>query len=206
MKKTFTIVDLLVLLAAVLVLGYSSMAFSGEPGVTEKYKNAKVPFDAAAVDVIQDLPKNTVTVRQRYRGGLFRTETRKDKIARFKCSQCHNDKPVTVHQAAEIAHGRVVLDHGSTEKPLDCYTCHDREDRDQLVTEGGQRVDMDHSYQLCGQCHFRQKKDWVGGAHGKRIGYWAGARVVKTCASCHDPHSPHFKKRWPVTYSSPNAK
>ncbi len=206
MKKTFTIVDLLVLITAMLVLCYSSVAFSGEPGVTEKYKRAKAHFDATAIDVIQDLPKHTVTVRQRYQGGFFRTETRKDKIARFKCSQCHNDKPVTVHQAAKIAHGRIVLEHGSREKPLDCFTCHDREDRDQLVTEGGQRVDMDHSYQLCGQCHFRQKKDWVGGAHGKRIGYWAGARVVKTCASCHDPHSPHFKKRWPVTYSSPNAK
>jgi hypothetical protein len=32
-----------------------------------------------------------------------------------------------------------------------------------LVTEQGMQVDIDHSYQMCGQCHFRQKKDWVGG-------------------------------------------
>ena len=124
----------------------------------------------------------------------------------YKCSQCHNNQPVSIANAAKTAHGRIALDHGSPEKPLACFTCHDRESRDLLVTEGGERVDMDHSYQLCGQCHFRQKKDWVGGAHGKRITYWAGERVVQSCASCHDPHSPHFKKRWPVTYSSPTAK
>ncbi len=206
MKRRITMMDLMVLLTALLVLGYNSIAFSGEPGVTEKYKKATAPFNNAAIAVVTDLPRNTVTVRQRYRGGLFRTETRKDKMERFKCSQCHNNKPVTVANAAKIAHGDIALDHGSREKPLSCFTCHDREERAQLITEGGQRVDMDHSYELCGQCHFRQKKDWVGGAHGKRMGYWAGTRVVKSCASCHDPHSPHFKKRWPATYSSPTAK
>jgi cytochrome c2 len=46
----------------------------------------------------------------------------------------------------------------------------------------------------------------VGGAHGKRISYWAGQRVVKNCTACHDPHSPRFKKRWPVIYSPPLSK
>jgi predicted CXXCH cytochrome family protein len=27
--------------------------------------------------------------------------------------------------------------------------------------------------------------------------------VVKNCTACHDPHSPRFQKRWPVTYSPP---
>ncbi len=53
----------------------------------------------------------------------------------------------------------------------------------------GQKIDFDHSYQLCGQCHFRQKRDWLGGAHGKRETYWAGERVVRNCTSCHNPHS-----------------
>jgi hypothetical protein len=30
--------------------------------------------------------------------------------------------------------------------------------------------------------------------------------VVKNCTSCHDPHSPRFKKRWPAIYSPPLSK
>jgi hypothetical protein len=127
-------------------------------------------------------------------------------MQRFKCSQCHNNKPVKVARAAEIAHGHITLKHGSESRPLSCYTCHKKDERDFLVTEQGTKIDMDHSYQMCGQCHFRQKKDWVGGAHGKRISYWAGQRVVKNCTGCHDPHSPRFKKRWPVIYSPPLSK
>ncbi len=183
-----------------------TVAVSIEPGVTAKYKSATAPFDDSKVGAVADLPKNTVLVSSRYQGGRFWTETRKDKMERFKCSQCHNNKAVSVVKAVEMAHGDIVLKHGSEDKPLSCFTCHNREARDELVSEAGERVDLDHSYELCGQCHFRQKKDWVGGAHGKRIGSWAGKRVVKTCASCHDPHAPHFKKRWPVTYSSPTAK
>ena len=41
---------------------------------------------------------------------------------------------------------------------------------------------------------------------GKRVGYWAGKRVVENCTSCHNPHSPRFKSRWPVTYSPPFEK
>jgi len=111
-----------------------------------------------------------------------------------------------VARAAEIAHGNITLDHGGQDKPLSCYTCHKKDDRNFLVTEEGSKIDMDHSYQMCGHCHFRQKKDWMGGAHGKRVSYWAGTRVVKTCTSCHDPHSPHFEKRWPKTYSPPLVK
>ena len=99
------------------------------------------------------------------------------------------------------AHGEIVLNHGSEARPLSCYTCHKKDERDFLITEEGTKIDMDHSYQMCGQCHFRQKKDWVGGAHGKRVSWWAGDRVVKNCTSCHDPHAPRFKKQWPETYS-----
>ena len=179
-------------------------AYSEQGGVTGIYKNANAPFDdQKSIDSVIALPKDTVLVRTAYQGGRFRTTTRKDKIERFKCSQCHNNKSVSVAQAAEMAHGDIRLNHGSPDKPLSCYTCHNKEERDFLVTEAGTKIDMNHSYQMCGQCHFRQKKDWVGGAHGKRLSYWAGQRVVKNCASCHNPHSPRFEKRWPVTYSPP---
>jgi hypothetical protein len=195
-----------ILLSLLLIFSWG-YAFSEKGGVVKTYKNATAPFDdEKQVDSVLLIPDSTVQVKTKYQGGLFRTETRKDKIERFKCSQCHNNKNVKVARAAEIAHGDIILDHGGQEKPLSCYTCHKKDDRNFLVTEEGSKVDMDHSYQMCGQCHFRQKKDWVGGAHGKRVSYWAGTRVVKTCTSCHDPHSPLFEKQWPKTYSPPIVK
>ena len=191
-----------VALLLVIFAGWS--AYCGQGGVSQIYKNANTPFDDEnRVKSVLTLPMDTVLVQTRYQGGLFWTETRKDKIQRFKCSQCHNNKSVSAVGAAEMAHGDIKLDHGGREKPLSCFTCHNSEERDALVTEAGVKVDMDHSYQMCAQCHFRQKKDWVGGAHGKRVSYWAGQRVVKSCVSCHNPHAPRFEKRWPATYSPP---
>jgi hypothetical protein len=195
------------ILPILLLIFAAGLAYSTEGGVVQIYKNATAPFDdEKQVDAALSLPVKSVQVTEKYQGGRFRTETRKDKIQRFSCSQCHNNKPVRVASAAEIAHGEIALNHGSEARPLSCYTCHKKDERDFLVTEEGTKIDMDHSYQMCGQCHFRQKKDWVGGAHGKRISHWAGQRVVKNCTGCHDPHSPRFKKRWPVIYSPPLSK
>ena len=192
--------------ALVLVL-MGGAVFSDQGGVMQTYKNATAPVDdETRLDVVMDLPDDTVLVDSRYQGGRFWTRTRKDKIERFQCAQCHNNKKVNVAKATEIAHGDIILNHGGEGKQLNCMTCHHKDKRDFLVTEVGTEIDMDHSYQMCGQCHFRQKKDWVGGAHGKRVGYWAGKRVVENCTSCHNPHSPRFKSRWPVTYSPPFEK
>jgi hypothetical protein len=182
------------ILPVLLLIFAVGLAYSTEGGVVQIYKNATAPVDdEKQVDAALSLPIPSVLVTERYQ-------------QRFSCSQCHNNKPVRVARAAEIAHGEIVLNHGSAARPLSCYTCHDKDERDFLVTEQGIKVDMDHTYQMCGQCHFRQKKDWVGGAHGKRISYWAGQRVVKNCTGCHDPHSPRFKKRWPAIYSPPLSK
>lgn len=196
-----------VIFSVLIVLSSGSSAHSDQGGVTGIYQNANTRFeDQMSVTAVIALPQDTVLVRAPFQGGRFWTEIRKDKIERFKCSQCHNNTPVSIAKAAEVAHGDIRLNHGGPDKPLSCYTCHNKEERDFLVTEAGTKIDMDHSYQMCGQCHFRQKKDWVGGAHGKRLSYWAGQRVVKNCASCHNPHSPRFKKRWPATYSPPYKK
>jgi hypothetical protein len=175
-------------------------------GVVEIIKKATSPVhDEMLVQAVMPLLSQTVPVDTKYREDGFRTESRKDKIGRFQCSQCHNNKKnIAINRAAQMAHGDIVLVHGGKDKPLSCYTCHDKAERDFLVTETGVKIDMDHSYRMCGQCHFRQKKDWAGGAHGKRVDYWAGERVVKNCTSCHDPHSPLFKKRMPATYSRPD--
>lgn len=207
MRKTVRKNCLLGILAVLFINFSGWVAYSDQGGVIEIYKNATAPFDDEKnVASVLPLTDNTVVVKERYQGGRFWTETRKDKIQRFTCSKCHNNENVTIVGAAEMAHGEIDLVHGGQTKPLSCYTCHSKDERDYLETEAGVKVDMDHSYQLCGQCHFRQKKDWVGGAHGKRVYYWAGKRVVKNCASCHNPHSPRFEKRWPKTYSPPYKK
>jgi hypothetical protein len=194
------------ILPALLVIFSGWYAYSGQDRVVETYKNANTPFDdEKSVNAVLALPDNIVLVKTYYQGGRFWTEARKDKVRRYKCSQCHNNKEVKVVKAAEMAHGDIVQVHGGRE-PLACFTCHKKDERDFLVTEKGVKVDMDHVYQMCAQCHFRQQKDWVGGAHGKRISYWAGQRVVKNCTFCHDPHSPRFEKRWPKTYSLPLSK
>jgi hypothetical protein len=195
------------ILSALFVIFSGWVAYSDQSGVVKIYKNATAPFDdRKVINASPMLPENIVLVNTRYQGGRFWTGTRKDKIQRFKCSQCHNNKNVTVVKAAEIAHGDITLNHGGQVKQLSCYTCHKKDERDFLVTEAGSRIDVDHSYQMCGQCHFRQQKDWVGGAHGKRVSNWAGKRVVQNCVSCHDPHSPLFEKRWPTIYSPPYTK
>jgi hypothetical protein len=195
---------LLAMIPFLFVILLVGLALSAGRGVLETINNATIPFDAKEhIDSVPPVPDNTVPVKTSHLGQIFRTETRKDKIERFKCSQCHNNKEVKITRAAEMAHGTVVVVHGGEGNPLACFTCHNEDERDFLVTEKGLRVDMDHSYQMCGQCHFRERRDWVGGAHGKRVSYWAGERVVKNCTSCHDPHSPLFEKRWPKTYSPP---
>jgi len=195
------------ILAAFVFIFSGWKGHAGQGAVVQTIKKATAPFnDEERVDPVLPLPRDTVLVKAKYQGGRFWTETRKDKIERFKCSQCHNNKDVKVARAAKMAHGDIVLVHGGKQKPLYCFTCHKQDELDFLVTEKGLKVDMDHSYQMCGHCHFRQKKDWVGGAHGKRVSYWAGKRVVKNCTSCHDPHAPHFEKRWPKTYSRPLSK
>ncbi|UCD31308.1 MAG: hypothetical protein JSV38_10940, partial [Desulfobacterales bacterium] len=93
-------------------------AYSRQGGVAEIYKDANTPFDdEKSVNAALALPVKSVLVKTHYQGGRFWTEARKDKIERFKCSKCHNNKAVTLVKAAEIAHGDIALDHGGQVKP-----------------------------------------------------------------------------------------
>ncbi|MBW2408566.1 MAG: hypothetical protein JRF72_02125, partial [Deltaproteobacteria bacterium] len=135
------------IMIALLMIFSGLTAYSAQDGVQKTYKNATAPFDdQKIVDAAVLLPEDTVLVHSRYQGGHFWTETRKDKMERFKCSKCHNNKNVTLVKAAEIAHGDITLKHGDQAKPLSCYTCHKKNERDFLVTEAGTKIDMDHSY------------------------------------------------------------
>jgi hypothetical protein len=200
--KTFILPGISVLLM-ILIVGDGTAAASSEKSFLEKVKAIDEPFDSRSVKQVMPVTQKTVLAKDEYQGGSFRVLARKQAIERYKCSSCHTDKPVLVNQGLELTHGNVVINHGQEGSELSCIDCHHRDDRDYLEDKKGRKIDFDHSYQLCGQCHFRQKRDWLGGAHGKRVSNWAGDRVVYNCASCHDPHSPRFEKRFPATYSVP---
>lgn len=192
-------------LATVVMSGQAAVA-SGAPGsvsVTEQINHATEPFDSMKITTAYSLPVQTVQANEKYQGGTFKVLARKDQISRFRCSVCHNDKPILVQDAALFTHSDIILNHGLGKNLLSCHECHNRGNLDFLVDKEGQEIDFDHSYQLCGKCHFRQKRDWLGGAHGKRETYWAGERVVRNCTSCHNPHSPAFPTKMPATYSLP---
>ena len=176
---------------------------AGSGSVDERIQAADQPLDSMRIESAHKLPVKTVEAQMEYQGGSFKVLARKDKIGRYRCSVCHNDKPVRVQDGALFTHSDIVINHGLGDNKLACVDCHDKKDRDFLVDKQGRKIDYDHSYQLCGQCHFRQERDWVGGAHGKREAYWAGERVVRNCTSCHNPHSPAFKTKMPETYSLP---
>ena len=176
---------------------------ASEKSFLDEVKSVNKPFDSRSVRQVLPITQPTVLAKEDYQGGSFRVLARKQEIERFKCSSCHTDKEVRGKNALALTHGNVVVQHGREGNALSCIDCHHPEDRDMLEDKKGRKIDFDHSYQLCGQCHFRQKRDWLGGAHGKRVENWAGDRVVYNCTTCHDPHSPKFAKRFPVIYSAP---
>jgi hypothetical protein len=186
-----------------LVLMSDLPGLASETSFLDTVKEKEEPFDNHSVGLVRPVIQPTVLAKEDYQGGPFRVLARKQEIGRYKCSSCHTDKEVRAKNALELTHGNVVIEHGQGDNALSCIDCHHFQELDYLEDKKGRKIEFDHSYQLCGQCHFRQKRDWSGGAHGKRVTYWAGDRVVYNCTTCHDPHSPRFAKRFPVTYSVP---
>lgn len=176
---------------------------SNHQGVMELVRSAETPVQQNT-ETVPVSPEPLVLVREQADGKRFYTRTRKDKMERFQCSSCHNGDKAAINEAKEVAHGNIILRHAAARTPDACDTCHNMQDRDLLNTGTGTKVDFDHSYQMCGTCHFRQKSDWIGGVHGKRIQNWEGTRAVFNCTGCHNPHSPRFTKRWPTTFSQPD--
>jgi len=197
LHRMLTIIMLLALLLPL------KSGLASESALEAVLTEANEPMIGQQVDATILLPEDTVRVREKHPGGTFWVKTRKDQIERFRCSRCHNGKPLQqqLNDGLNHAHGDIELNHG--QRPPACTTCHHKQERDFLALESGDKIDFDHTYQLCGQCHFRQKKDWIGGAHGKRDTYWDGDRVIWSCTECHNPHSPRFEKRWPKNYSKP---
>lgn len=138
----------------------------------------------------------------------FLIPDRKSQIVSYNCTECHTEpiNKLKAHKVGEkAAHWNIKLNHAGAEI-MNCTTCHNQNDIDNLKSLTNSSIDFNYSYKLCSQCHQEQFKDWKGGAHGKQLGGWAPPRVSNTCVNCHNPHSPKFEKRWPSRYNSQVAK
>ncbi|AXT55187.1 cytochrome C [Aquimarina sp. MMG015] len=137
---------------------------------------------------------------------IFLIPDRKSQITSYACTECHS-KPVEELKGVALkkAHWDVVLEHANQEI-MNCNTCHNGNDMDNLQSLTGKTIDFNRSYQLCAQCHSSQFEDWKGGAHGKNIGGWAKPRAAMTCVNCHNPHKPKILSRWPSRFNTQKVK
>jgi hypothetical protein len=120
---------------------------------------------------------------------------RKDELFFYPCDQCHATiEPNPQIRTLDTVH-HSELEHGRGQ--IWCLSCHDLENRNYLHTLLSEPVDFDEASTICGGCHANRHKDWVFGAHGKRVANWQGDRTLYSCTHCHDPHSPAIKARAP---------
>ena len=115
----------------------------------------------------------------------------------FPCTDCHGEMEVNYERRElEEMHDDIALDHGPKDRW--CFDCHNPEDRDSLRLANGTLIGFDESYRLCGQCHGTIFRDWREGIHGRREGYWNGAKSYQLCSNCHNPHAPAFQPIRPL--------
>ena len=136
----------------------------------------------------------------------FLIPERKGKIKLYACTECHT-KPLSQIKGKDYkkAHWDIKIVHAN-KNAMNCVTCHNVNNMDELTSITGKGIDFNKSHNLCSQCHTQQFKDWKGGAHGKRIGGWAPPRASMTCVNCHNPHKPAFDTKWPARFNTQKVK
>ena len=175
----------------------------------DKYHSVQERIDAESRDyhgtsISSDAFINEVKTIEITEGDhTFLIPERKSQIKSYSCSECHTGslKDLEDNRSGKKAHWDIKMKHAN-EKTMNCATCHNGEDMDNLKTLTDTKVDFNNSYLVCSQCHTKEFKDWKGGAHGKRIASWAPPRLSNTCVNCHNPHDPHFESRFPVRFNT----
>lgn len=163
----------------------------------EKHSNNNIEYTVSSDPYTYDIEKVAVTNAEN--DTLFFTPNRENHLVSFPCNNCHTQelgKMLSDEPSGKKAHWDIKLNH-ATEEALSCTTCHNSNDVEHLRLNSGKEVSYNKSQKVCAQCHSTQFNDWVGGAHGKKLGGWAPPRVSNTCVNCHNPHSPAFESRWP---------
>ncbi|MCL6265436.1 cytochrome c3 family protein [Flagellimonas myxillae] len=144
---------------------------------------------------------NTIEITEG--GHTFLIPERKGQIKSFACTECHSKSLAQLQKGPKEpkAHWDIKLNHANA-NAMNCATCHNGTNMDNLHSLTGNTIDFNQSYQLCAQCHSAQFEDWKGGAHGKNIGGWAEPRAAMTCINCHNPHRPQIGSKWPVRFNT----
>ncbi|MCB9915568.1 MAG: hypothetical protein H6828_10525 [Planctomycetes bacterium] len=124
----------------------------------------------------------------------------------FPCTDCHEpDLPVKgTPRKLTRAHQDIELHHGGENRW--CLDCHSAVDFDKLHLAGGELIDFEESYRLCGQCHGDKYRDWRRGIHGRRSGHWDGEKTYLLCVHCHYSHAPAFKPLEPMPAPKPPVR
>ncbi len=117
----------------------------------------------------------------------------------FPCSDCHADMDDNLHKRKLTEeHVKISNEFSHAADRQWCFNCHTPKNRDMLHLADGTLIPFTKVELLCGQCHGTIFRDWKAGVHGKRTGQWNGKKVYRHCTSCHNPHSPKFKKLTPM--------
>ncbi|MBD0835613.1 cytochrome c3 family protein [Aestuariibaculum suncheonense] len=170
-------------------------------GVIEKIEVEGQKYHGSSVSS-EPYIEGTRTIEITEGAHTFLIPERKGQIKSYACIDCHS-KPLNQMQTEGLqkAHWDIKLDHAN-ENTMNCVTCHNPNNMNNLRSLTENDIDFNNSYNLCAQCHSKQFEDWKGGAHGKRIGGWAPPRASFTCVNCHNPHKPHFESRWPARFNT----
>ena len=115
------------------------------------------------------------------------------------CQDCHQIfSTEQIFTVQPRHHQDIVMDHGMN---VYCINCHDIEDRNRLVLDGGKTTTYDNVDRLCAKCHGPTFRDWQKGMHGKTMDFWMqdmGTPRRLGCTECHNPHAPAFAPMAPL--------
>lgn len=165
-----------------------------------------IAYDVSTAELMADMEKVLAEVPESEK--QFYVLGRQSMIKSYPCSNCHSASIEELHAETEgqkRAHWDIEMVHADN-NTMECNTCHDTDNLNELKTLTGKVLTFDHSYKQCAQCHSQQYKDWIGGAHGKRVAGWAPPRLIYTCVNCHNPHDPAIKPRWPARLNTQKLK
>lgn len=195
-----SLVMLLTIFAALSVIALAAILRGGDAHVTPDSGGTQAysPADFPEIDFDEPLLPAVLEAAETDAPGVFNVPPAPfSDESIFPCSDCHADMDVDLERRdLEDMHDDIELHHGPDERW--CFDCHNADDRDYLRLVNGTLVGFDESYRLCGQCHGTIFRDWRAGIHGRRRGFWNGAKSYLLCAHCHNPHAPKFQAMAPM--------
>jgi formate-dependent nitrite reductase cytochrome c552 subunit len=180
-------------------VGFLLLALSFQSGVWD------FEPDRQSVTLIDSSVTATPTVRF----SAAEQDRRDGDTSMYACYSCHepgNEPVVLRDEEGRVQYEEHTWDfelrHGQNNRNEYCYTCHNADNLEQLITPQGLVLDVFDSNPLCGGCHGTTYRDWEAGLHGRVSGFWlktAGAQKKEDCASCHNAHNPAFPSMapWP---------